>query len=53
MNVVNSEMPNWRAHIIYVPQSLPPMDGSPKDLLKESLKYKSRSICSNYIEIES
>jgi putative ABC transport system permease protein len=35
-------VPQWRSHLIYVPQSLSPLEGTPHDLLVEVLKYSSR-----------
>lgn len=35
-------IPAWRERVIYVPQALPPLAGSPKDLVKESCRYACR-----------
>lgn len=35
-------VPEWRRGVIYVPQALPPMAGSPHDLLIETCGYMSR-----------
>lgn len=36
-------VPAWRTHVIYVPQALPPMAGTPLDLVKECLQFQSRA----------
>lgn len=36
-------VPTWRTHVIYVPQALPPMAGTPLDLVKECLQFQSRA----------
>lgn len=35
-------VPTWRTRVIYVPQALPPMAGTPTSLLKECLNYRAR-----------
>jgi putative ABC transport system permease protein len=35
-------VPLWRARVIYVPQALPPMAGTPMALLKECLAFRAR-----------
>jgi ABC-type glutathione transport system ATPase component len=37
-----SSIPNWRSRLMYIPQALPPMEGSPKDLVREACGYSSR-----------
>jgi len=37
-----SSIPGWRVRVLYVPQALPPMIGTPKQLLKEALQFDSR-----------
>lgn len=39
----DTSIPDWRARVMYVPQSIPPCAGTPMDLLKEALAYSSRS----------
>lgn len=35
-------VPEWRARVIYVPQALPPLAGTPLSLIKESCGFRSR-----------
>eukprot|EP01031_Cornospumella_fuschlensis_P025627 gene25627-30949_t len=35
-------VPLWRKHVIYVPQALPPMSGSPRDFVEECGRYVAR-----------
>jgi len=35
-------VPKWRSRCTYIPQALPPMEGTPKDLIRESCGYRSR-----------
>lgn len=35
-------MPIWRSRVLYVPQALPPLNGTPKDFILECCLYKSR-----------
>merc|ERR1711871_1342699 len=39
---VNANSSVWRALCIYVPQALPPLNGTPISLVHESCKYTSR-----------
>jgi len=39
---MNALVPKWRSRVIYVPQAVPPLAGSPKDLLREAYGYSSR-----------
>ena len=34
--------PAWRRRVIFIPQSLPPLAGSPKDFILECCQFKSR-----------
>jgi ABC-type iron transport system FetAB ATPase subunit len=38
-----SSIPSWRVRVLYVPQALPPMTGTPKQLLRESMQFDSRA----------
>jgi len=35
-------VPKWRSRCTYIPQALPPMEGTPKDLVREACGYRSR-----------
>lgn len=35
-------VPEWRARVIYVPQALPPLAGTPMSLIKEACGFRSR-----------
>ena len=41
-NIDSNMIPNFRRRCIYVPQALPPMQGTPETFIKEFLEYNCR-----------
>lgn len=44
-------VPLWRRRCIYVPQAIPPLNGTPISLIEEALVYRSRSMLRDLSEI--
>jgi len=38
----NASVPKWRSRCMYVPQALPPLDNTPKCLIREACEFNSR-----------
>jgi hypothetical protein len=44
-SIFDTPVPQWRCRCIYVPQAVPALADSAKDLILESLKYETRKQC--------